>query len=189
MRGILNKKAGMELSMGTIVILVLGVSMLILGIILVRNIMCSGLQITKDINEGVRNELKNMFGADQIGVNCMGEGNQEINLATGDERKVVCLIRTEEQTKYKITATDIKSIKGASTEIVNKWALVKEWEGDVSPGSDTEADYLLLDLPREAPKSTLRVTVQIENLDTGTRNTKVVTLHLEPVGAVTGAIC
>src|SRR3989344_8080958 len=140
MKYLRNKKAAIEMSMGTIIILVLGVSMLILGMILIRNIMCSGLQITKDISAGVKNEIKNLFGADKVGVKCMGEGAQEINLATGGERRVGCIIKVEEPRNYKITATKVESLKGETTENVNKWALTKEWIGDVSPGSDTEAD-------------------------------------------------
>lgn len=184
-----NKRAQLELSIGTIVILVIGVSMLILGMILVRNIMCSGMQITEDVTSGVRNQLKTLFGADQVGVKCQGEGGQEISLGTGGRRKVICLIKVEEQARYEITATNIESLKGITTDSANKWALVKSWSGDVAPGTEREADFLLLDIPRDAPASSLRVAIQIKNLNTGTEETTYSTLEVKPTGFVRGTIC
>jgi len=184
-----NKKAQLELSIGTIVILVIGVSMLILGMVLVRNIMCSGMQITEEVTTGVKNQLKNLFGADSIGVKCQGEGSQEITLGTGGRRKVICLIKVEEPAKYQITATNIESLGGSSAETVNKWALVKEWTGDVKPGTDKEADFLLLNIPADAPATDIRVAIQIKNLNTGTEETTYSTLSIKPTGVIRGTIC
>ena len=75
----INKKGQLELSIGTIVVLVIGVSMLILGIILVRSIMCSSLGIMDDLSSGVKNEVKNLFGADKLGVKCVGEGGADVS--------------------------------------------------------------------------------------------------------------
>jgi hypothetical protein len=182
-----NKKAAIEMSMNTIIVLVLGVSMLILGMVLIRNIMCSGLQITQDVSAGVRNEVKNLFGADTIGVKCMGEGSQDVRLGTGGQRKVVCLIKTESQADYKIVASEVKSLSGASTETVSKWVLNKEWSGTVSPGIDNEADFLLLNIPSTAPTTILRIKVDI----TGGESARTVysTINIVPTGAIRGAIC
>jgi hypothetical protein len=182
-----NKKAAIEMSMSTIIVLVLGVSMLILGMVLIRNIMCSGLQITQDVSAGVRNEIKNLFGADTIGVKCMGEGSQDVRLGTGGQRKIVCLVKVEEQANYQIVASEVKSLKGASNEIVSKWILSKEWTGAVRPGVDNEADFLLLSIPNDAPATTLRIKVDI----TGAQSAQTIysTINIVPTGAVRGAIC
>jgi len=184
-----NKKAAMEMSMGTIIILVLGVSMLILGMVLIRNIMCSGLQITKDITTGVRNEIQNLFGADKLGVKCAGEGGQEINLATGGPRDVICVIKTEEQAKYDIKVVKVESMKGASTDIVNKWIIGKDFSGDVKPGQDKSVVYLTLDLPRDAPKTTLQVTLSVTEATSSSVDTIITRLNVVPTGFIKGAIC
>ena len=85
----LNKRGGIELSMTTIVIIVISIIILVFGIIFGRNVMCSGIQLTENVNTGVENQLKVLFGEDKYGVNCMGEGSQEIKLGSNGRRKVV----------------------------------------------------------------------------------------------------
>ena len=69
---ILNKKGGIELSMTTIVIIVISVIILIFGIIFGRNVMCSGIRLTDQVNTAVKNQLRDLFGSDTIGVVCQG---------------------------------------------------------------------------------------------------------------------
>ncbi|SRR3989344_946344 len=185
----INEKGQLELSIGTIVVLVIGVSMLILGIILVRSIMCSGLQITEDLSTGVRNEVKNLFGTEQIGIKCVGEGGADVKFATSGRRKLFCLIKSDEQTDYELKVTDIKSLKGAATDQVQKWALSKEWVGTVSPGKEKDADVLLLDIPSDAPASTLQITIRAENKNTNIAETIRSTIDIVPSGFIRGAIC
>jgi len=56
-----NKKGAMELSIGTIVILVIAMTMLILGIVLVRTIFTGATDSAGELNNQVMNEIKNMF--------------------------------------------------------------------------------------------------------------------------------
>ncbi len=60
-----SKKAAMELSIGTIVIIVLAMSMLIFGLILIRNIFAGGTSAIDSINDQVTNEINKMFGEDK----------------------------------------------------------------------------------------------------------------------------
>jgi hypothetical protein len=184
----ITKKGQLELSIGTIVVLVIGVSMLILGIILVRSIMCSGLQITEDLSTGVRNEVKNLFGSEQVGVKCVGEGGADVKFATGGRRKLFCLIKTEETTNYALKVTELTSLKGATTEQANQWALSKEWTGSVSPGTERDADVLLLDIPRDAPTSVLRIKIQVTK-GTNLPEDRISTVDIVPTGFIKGAIC
>jgi len=185
----LNKKAAIEMSMGTIIILVLGVSMLILGMVLIRNIMCSGLQITDDLSTGVKNEIKNLFGADKIGVKCVGEGGQEVKYATGGRRPVICIIKTQEQVEYDLQVTAIESKLGAPSNIVEKWIIDRNWKGSVMPGQDNEQTVLLLNVPSDAPATTLKLTIQAKNLGSGASETITSYIDIVPTGFVKGAIC
>ncbi len=56
-----NKRAALELSIGTIVILVLAMSMLILGLILIRTIFKGATENVADINDAVRGQIKDLF--------------------------------------------------------------------------------------------------------------------------------
>jgi len=186
----MNKKAAMELSIGTIVILVIAIIMLVLGIIFVRTIMCTGIQVSEEVGIGVKNEVRSLFGADRYGVKCMGEGSQEIKLGSGGRRKVLCLIKTEEVTNYRLTAT-VKSLKGASDATLRRWIIDEDWSGSVVPGDDRgEATVLLLDIPRDAPTTTLKITVDaIKNNDPSTRTTHIAYIDIIPLGFFRTTIC
>ena len=56
-----NKEGALELSIGTIVIIVIGMSMLILGLVLVRTIFTGATDSVDSINAGVLNEINNLF--------------------------------------------------------------------------------------------------------------------------------
>ena len=57
----ISKKGAVELSVGTIVILVIGMTMLILGIILVRTIFTGATQNVDVINKGVEDQINKLF--------------------------------------------------------------------------------------------------------------------------------
>jgi hypothetical protein len=185
-----DKKAAIELSVGTIVIIVIAVTMLILGIVFVRSIMCSGIQITENLDEGVKNEINDLFGADEIGVNCMGEGGQEISIGTGGRRPIACIIKTEEQKEYDLRADIEESLKGASKSIVEKeWVLDQDWRGTVSPGKDQEAVVMLLDIPRDAPTTTLKIRIKSTDITTGKETTHISYIDIVPVGFFRTTMC
>ena len=53
----MKKRGALELSVGTMIIIVLALTMLILGMIFVRSIMCSGIVLTEEISRCVENEV------------------------------------------------------------------------------------------------------------------------------------
>lgn len=61
MNKIKSKKAAIELSIGTVVIIVLAMSMLILGIILIRNIFSTATSSITEIDQGVKDEINRLF--------------------------------------------------------------------------------------------------------------------------------
>lgn len=63
MRG--NKKAAIEMSIGTIVTIVLSMSMLILGMVLIKNIFSGASDITDMTNDQVKDQIAGMFGEDK----------------------------------------------------------------------------------------------------------------------------
>lgn len=60
-----QNKAAMELSVGTIVIIVLAMTMLILGLLLIKNIFSGGQNAIDTINDQVTNEISKLFGEDK----------------------------------------------------------------------------------------------------------------------------
>ena len=69
MKSVINKRGALELSIGTIVIIVIGMSMLILGLVLVRTIFTGSTESINILNEKVQNEISSLFadeGADIV---------------------------------------------------------------------------------------------------------------------------
>lgn len=60
-----NKKAALELSIGTVVIIVIAISMLILGLVLVRTIFVTTTDNIKSIDAGVKNQIQQLFSQDE----------------------------------------------------------------------------------------------------------------------------
>ncbi len=71
------KKGALELSIGTVVILVLGMSMLILGLILVRTIFTGATYNINTINDKVKEEIGNLFGQEGKSVVYLAEHKAE----------------------------------------------------------------------------------------------------------------
>ena len=57
----INKKAAIELSIGTVVIIVLAMTMLILGLVLVRSIFAGATESVDALNDQVKAEITNIF--------------------------------------------------------------------------------------------------------------------------------
>jgi len=58
----MEKRGALELSIGTIVIIVLAMSMLILGLVLVKNIFSGATAVTDMTDEQLKNQVSKMFG-------------------------------------------------------------------------------------------------------------------------------
>lgn len=74
-----NKKAAMEMSVGTIVTIVLLMSVLVLGLMLTKNIFDSSNKAITGIDEGVSNEVNNLFKVE----------NQKLSVLPKDARATI----------------------------------------------------------------------------------------------------
>ena len=87
-----NKKAAFEMSITTIVILVIAVIMLIMGLVFVRTIMCKGLSLASTSLDGAEKEINKLFGEGQGEISCVGV-EQPLNIAPGTYNIVGCGFR------------------------------------------------------------------------------------------------
>ena len=118
-----SKKAALEMSIGTIVILVLAMSMLILGLILVRTIF-SGAQSTINIaDEKVKGEINKLFSEDTRAV--IHLPNRLALVEQGETGDIAFAIHSDKIQEYKWTVTvvddKIKSKCGVSEKIAEDW--------------------------------------------------------------------
>jgi hypothetical protein len=168
MRKINNKKAAFEMTMGTIVIIVLAVSMLVLGLVLTKKIMCSGMVMTDKIDQAVSSQISGLFGGQDFGIKCMGDSETPITFGGGGGRQLICVINTLEGGPYTITYKSSESGvltgtgNGAIVDLSNVGITVLDsgWSGTVSPGKKT-VPVVILKIPQKVPLSNLKLVIQV----------------------------
>ncbi len=182
-----TKKAALELSVSTIVVIVIAVSMLILGLVLVRSIMCGAISLTGDINSKVHGEINKLFGATGGEVECIGSGGEPVAIIPGKLNIVYCGVRAKTTAKYTM---EITSISGDIKESqVEKWITgEKKWIGDISPGDEMPKKVLRLNVPEDAPESSLLFRISIKRDDQHI-STQDLDFEIRRVGLIKSAVC
>jgi len=166
------KKGAIELSIGTIVIIVLAMSMLILGMVLVKNIFSGATAVTDMTNEQLKNQVSKMFGEDKklvvypdtgridakggelsgfgIGIKNLLEGS---NAGTSFNYEVV------------VADDDIQKKCGVSEREAEDWITTGRSERlEISPGG-FESGKVLLEVPQGSSLCTYRYRVNVYDAD------------------------
>jgi len=179
-----NNKGAIEMSIGTIVIIVIAVTMLIFGIVFVRSIMCGAIGLTSDINDNAKGEIDKLFASSGGRVQCIG--SEKVAMVPGVTNAVRCSVRAEEAAEYEFKITKI--IGSKSKEKVADWAVTSGWKATIAP-DDTETKKILrLAIPENAPEEDIFVTVEI--LKAGTViSTKDLDFEIRREGIIKSTLC
>ncbi|MBS3073374.1 hypothetical protein J4465_01075 [Candidatus Pacearchaeota archaeon] len=114
---ITKNKKGFEMSINTIVILVIAVTMLILGIVLVKTIMCGAMNLAASTNEGAQAQIDKLFGEEKGDVvSCMGISTP-IDIIPGEYNIIGCGFKASSTANYVYTYT----ILSANKNTVKTW--------------------------------------------------------------------
>jgi len=157
----MNKKAALELSVGTIVIIVIAITMLILGIVFVRSVMCGAIGLTGDMNNRVKGEINKLFGSTGGEVQCLGLSSEPVKIIPGQTNTVWCGIKAPQTAKYSIVLTDYSAVHSTKSEVKN-WIVTDSWDGTVAPGDEDPKKAIRLNLPDNAPEDTIMLQVIIK---------------------------
>ena len=79
-----NKKAAMEMSVGTIVTIVLLMAVLVLGLVLIRTIFTSSVENVKAIDENIKSQITTLFAEDNSKKVIIYPTDRSISLNPGD---------------------------------------------------------------------------------------------------------
>lgn len=185
----MNKSGALELSISTLIIIVIGVSMLILGIVLVRSIMCSAIGLTSDVNDKVRGELNTLFGSTGDEVQCIGAGTA-VKVSPGDVVNVYCAVKAPESAEYTIKVVSAQSFLASLTKetIMNDWVDQSSYTATIAPGDTSPKKAIRLSLPANAPETTIVLNVEIDKNDAQIL-TQDLDLQISSKGFVRSAIC
>ena len=112
-----NKKAALELSIGTIVIIVIGMTMLILGMVLVKNIFFGATESVNILNDKVKASIVNLFGDENKEVIIMLGQDKTAKIKAGSDVFGVAIgaktldgsLTSRSRLKYKLSLDDSTS--------------------------------------------------------------------------------
>jgi hypothetical protein len=185
----MNKSGALEMSIGTLIIIVLGVSMLILGIVLVRSIMCGAIGFTGDINDKVRGELNTLFGSTGDEVQCIGAGTA-VKVSPGDVINVYCAVKAPESAKYTIKVVSAQSFLTSLTAetIMNDWLDQDSYTATIAPGDSSPKKAIRFTPPANAPETTIVLNVEIDKNDVQIL-TQDLDFQISSKGFIRNAIC
>lgn len=165
----MKKRGAMELSVGTIVVIVLAMSMLILGLVLVKNIFEGSKYNIDVLNQGVKDELTKIFPSDEkIYVHLP---NHNADIPQGKDWGVGFAIRNNAQGSpqdsvfsYKVVLADerIQEKCGVGADVANKWIVTGEsGRITISPGQ-IEIGVARFQIPDNAPLCTIRYNIIVD---------------------------
>lgn len=162
-----NNKAQMEMSVGTIVTIVLLVTLLILGIVLVKNIFSSATSVVDLTNAQLTDQINKLFSADsktailpntrlitiKEGATPDGAGIGIKNLLQGASENVTF--------SYAVNVSDAGNC-GIDTSAIEKWIVLGGHEESISIASgDSISRKVEFQIPVGAPLCTARYAVDV----------------------------
>ncbi len=160
-----SKKAAFEMSITTLVIIVIAVVMLILGLVFVRQIFGVASQSVSTVDEQVKNQLKTMFGQEQSYAVAY---NAETSITPGTESfRIPLAARTrtgktvaEDNLQYKI------SVVGGDCQNPETWIVYPQantWKSFDSFEFDTGYVDLILNVPPGTPFCTAIMKISVKD--------------------------
>ncbi len=167
-RKISSKKGAIELSISTIVIIVLAMSMLILGVILLRSIFTGATDSVDELSAGVKGEIRSLFQKeDQRAIIRLTQSTAKMK--QGEEFGVAFGIKnintgTTDATTFnyrvELDDPDITRKCGVTEQQALDWVRLGSGALTVPPGQ-VESDIIFFNVPQDAPLCTTKYKIKI----------------------------
>ncbi|MBI2042934.1 hypothetical protein HYT25_00920 [Candidatus Pacearchaeota archaeon] len=169
-----SKTAAIEMSVGTIVTIVLLMTTLILGLVLVRNIFTGSVENINSIDQAVKNEINKLFAEDDARKIVVYPATREISIRKGDDGGFGFSIRNTEEDAGSFTYS-VDAV-GSSCDISNSEAedLIilgrerRRGEGiTISSGGSLDQPILVkFSIPESVPLCSIRYDLTVEKDNT-----------------------
>lgn len=162
-----TKKGAMELSIGTIVVIVLAMAMLILGIVLVQRIFKSATGAVDLTDEQLKNEINKLFGDEDELVIYPSSGFIEIKQEDTDGvgigiQNLVTGVSGTQKFKYEVVVRDLGNCGLDEDEILD-WIVIGKSESDIPIASGGFASQkILFQIPTGAPLCVVGFRVNVD---------------------------
>jgi hypothetical protein len=166
-----NKKGAVELSIGTIVIIVLAMSMMILGIVLVKNIFNAGIDIVDMTDAQLKNQVSQLFGEDKRLV--MYPDSREVKLKLNEQGGFGFGIKNlltgtasqDAKFSYEVVVSDEDITKkcGVSEQEIERWIETGRTESNILiPPGEVSVGKVIINIPEGSTPCTFRLRVNIK---------------------------
>ena len=166
-----EKKAAMEMSVGTIVTIVLLMTVLILGLVLVRNIYGSGSNAIDQIDSAIQNEMNKLF-AEEGKTLVIYPTSRKVTLKKDAEPSGFAFsVKNNDVEDMDFTYTveadpDFDFTRCGSSftpDKANRWLLIDAGSFTLGRGNSLElAELVLFEIPESAPPCTVPFRLDIE---------------------------
>jgi hypothetical protein len=164
----MKKRGAVELSIGTIVIVVLAMTMLILGIVLVTNIFSGADDIATMTNDQIKNQVSKLFGEDKRLV--VYPDTRRIEVKGGDIGGFGIVVKnilqgSQAGTDFSyevIVSDDIRKKCGVSEIEAEGWVTTGRTDRFPIPHGELQAGKALLEIPEGTPLCTFRYRVNVK---------------------------
>ncbi|MFA5856166.1 MAG: hypothetical protein WC867_02340 [Candidatus Pacearchaeota archaeon] len=166
-----SKKGAIELSVGTIVILVIAMTMLIMGLVLVRTIFKGATYNVEKMDEKVKDEIGKLFTENKRMVIYLPDNKADIT--QGDTWGVAFVVKnlirgTSEEPRftYKTSVAEIgtgctKSIKEKDAINYIKLGRESNSKGEAIASGQTKGWIIRFELPENAPLCLIRYNIEV----------------------------
>ena len=167
-----SKKAAMEMSVGTIVTIVLLMSVLVLGIFLVQKVFRSGTNAIDSIDDQVQNEIAKLFAEEDLRL-VIYPTSRDITLKKGDESKGFAFSVKNKGTEaaafsYEVSAEPSFDFEGRcgsgfSKSKADYYLLKNSGDFELGPGNAMGlAEIVRFSIPEDATPCTIPYRIQVD---------------------------
>lgn len=165
----MNKKAAMEMSVGTIVTIVLLMTVLVLGLVLVRTIFTSAIDNVKGIDTAVKNQINKLFSEDSSRRLIVYPETRRISLKkdSSDAGFAFSIRNVGEEVEtfsYNIEATGSSCESSLSLSGAQEYLFIDEESGiEIPAGSVMENPvHVTFQIPSDAPPCKIRYNINVK---------------------------
>ena len=158
----MKKKGAVGLSMSTIVIVIISLSVLILGLVLTKNIMCAAMDGIGDLDDQMKNEIRSLFGANDKLV--VKESVNEIvkGVSYGVGFGILNQGQDSEDFSYIVKASDVSSCSFSLADADDFVVLGKSSSVKISPGDDYSG-LIKFEIPKSVESCHIRYSIEVMN--------------------------
>ena len=160
----MEKRGAIELSTSTIIVVILAVAMLILGLTLVRTVMCGSIIGVSELNEKIKQQLSDLF-TEQSNI-VVKEASNEIQKGE-DYYGVAFGVRNtlgkDSTFSYTVEAIDLGSCKMNKVQAENLISIGKNGKTPLIRDGESDYDRIVMNVPATTEMCNLRYRINVKS--------------------------